>query len=116
MLESSVARIRFSFVYRTMRMQQESADWICPNSIDWQQYDQMPRRVVVERVFSVRGRVLMTEEQNWRIAKADRQLRRQGYDPGTWLPLGITQKEFDEDNSEHRRAKKTKNDYVGIRW
>ena len=116
MLESSVARIRFSFVYRTMHMQQESVDWICPNSIDWQQYDQMPRRVVVERVFSVIGRFLTTEEQIRRIAKADRQLRRQGYDPGTGLLLVMAQQEFDEDNSEYRRAKKTKNDYVGIRW
>ena len=96
MLESSVARIRFSFVYRTMRMQQESADWICPNNIDWKQYDQVhcPEWPIAE--------VANWAKVGMPIAEVDAHLRRQGYDPSTGLPVGITQQEFDARNSQYQ--------------
>ena len=84
-----------------MRMQQESADWICPGSIDWKQYDQVRCRFVVKRkrVFSV-----IDESHRW----IDAHLRTQGYDPNTGLPVGMTQQDFDERNSEYQLSKKIK--------
>jgi hypothetical protein len=36
------------------------------------------------------------------IVEIDAHLRRQGYDPSTGLPVGITQQDFDARNSQYR--------------